>query len=80
MLMRTPKPSSPAYGYGMELSADGSFGHLGGFAGIGTHVFAHDDGYRLIVLSNLDGSLDAAVKLMSDLAGPPRGGPERKGK
>jgi CubicO group peptidase (beta-lactamase class C family) len=64
-LMSSPKPSSPDYGYGFQL-LDGGYGHTGGFPGINTAVVFYPDGYRLIVLSNVDGgSAVANAKLLS---------------
>jgi CubicO group peptidase (beta-lactamase class C family) len=63
--MTTPKPLSADYGYGFQL-LDGGFGHTGGFPGINTSVVIYPDGYRLIVLSNVDGgSAVANAKLIS---------------
>src|SRR5581483_1186222 len=63
--MTSPKPLSADYGYGFQL-LDGGFGHTGGFPGISTCVVIYPDGYRLIVLSNVDGgSAVANAKLIS---------------
>jgi CubicO group peptidase (beta-lactamase class C family) len=59
-LMTSLKPPSTDYGYGFELM-DGGFGHGGGFAGIDTAVVFYPDGYRLIVLSNIDGGSSVAI-------------------
>jgi CubicO group peptidase (beta-lactamase class C family) len=63
--MSTPKPNSPTYGYGLQLT-DGGYGHTGGFPGISTAVIIYPDGYRLIILSNIDGgSGNATVALIA---------------
>lgn len=68
-VMTSPKPLSQIYGYGMEM-VDGGIGHSGGFPGIGNTNLAYNDGYRLIILSNIDnGSMVAQAKLI-ELAKP----------
>lgn len=55
---------TPEYGYGFQLM-DGGFGHTGGFPGISTSIVIYPDGYRLIVISNVDGgSAIANAKLI----------------
>jgi CubicO group peptidase (beta-lactamase class C family) len=65
--MTAPKPASPHYGFGIQLM-DGGFGHTGGFPGISNTLIAYPDGYRLIVLSNIDGGSAAATTAMMRLA------------
>jgi hypothetical protein len=48
---------------------DGGFGHTGGFPGISTSVVIYPDGYRLIVLSNVDGGSAVANANLLALAG-----------
>ena len=65
--MTAPKPGSPHYGFGIQF-LDGGFGHTGGFPGISNTVIVYPDGYRLIVLSNVDGGSAAATTAMMRLA------------
>lgn len=63
-LMTAPKPNVSGYAYGFQLM-DGGFGHTGGFPGVSTVVIIYPDGYRLIVLSNVDaGSAIADAELI----------------
>jgi CubicO group peptidase (beta-lactamase class C family) len=66
-LMTSPKPLSPDYGYGFELM-DGGFGHTGGFPGIDNSVVFYPDGYRLIVLSNVDDGSSLVIARLIALA------------
>ncbi|HEY0713973.1 MAG TPA: serine hydrolase domain-containing protein [Polyangia bacterium] len=65
--MTTPKPLSPVYGYGFE-TLDNGVGHTGGFLGIATVSIAYPDGYRMVVLSNIDGGSAVAVTKLFELA------------
>jgi CubicO group peptidase (beta-lactamase class C family) len=67
-LMTAPTSLSSDYGYGFQLM-DGGFGHTGGFPGISTSVVIYPDGYRLIVLSNVDGGSAVANAKLLALAG-----------
>lgn len=63
-LMTTPKPHVGGYAYGFQLM-DGGFGHTGGFPGISTVLIIYPDGYRLIVLANIDaGSAIANAEML----------------
>jgi CubicO group peptidase (beta-lactamase class C family) len=68
--MASSKPGSPDYGYGFQL-IDGGFGHTGGFPGISTAVVIYPNGYRLIVLSNVDGGSAVADAKLLELGGVP---------
>lgn len=67
-LMTTPKPHVSDYAYGFQLM-DGGFGHTGGFPGINTVLIVYPDGYRLIVLANIDAGSAVADAEMLKLAG-----------
>jgi CubicO group peptidase (beta-lactamase class C family) len=67
-LMTTPKPHVGGYAYGFQLM-DGGFGHTGGFPGISTVLILYPDGYRLIVLGNIDAGSAIASAEMLKLAG-----------
>lgn len=67
-LMATPKPHVSGYGYGFQLM-DGGFGHTGGFPGISTVLIVYPDGYRLIVLANVDAGSAIANAEMLKFAG-----------
>jgi CubicO group peptidase (beta-lactamase class C family) len=67
-LMTARKPNVSGYAYGFQLM-DGGFGHTGGFPGISTVIIVYPDGYRLIVLSNVDAGSAVANAKMLELAG-----------
>jgi hypothetical protein len=66
-LMTSLESPATDYGYGFQLM-DGGFGHTGGFPGISTVVVIYPDGYRLIVLSNVDGGSGVADAKLLELA------------
>lgn len=48
-----PELNSPNYGYGFQVgSAEGSFGHSGGFNGINSDLTMYPNGWSVIVMSN----------------------------
>jgi len=67
----SPKPASPAYGYGFGLEqgpAGRIVGHSGGFPGISSNLdIFRDRGFVAIVLSNQDGGSEAVSEKVRSL-------------
>ncbi len=70
-MLVTPKPNSPAYGYGFELVKTGTglvVGHGGGFPGVHSKLDMFvDAGFTAVVLSNADGAAKPVVEKIREL-------------
>jgi CubicO group peptidase (beta-lactamase class C family) len=70
-LLLTPKPHSPAYGYGFSIDpARNIVGHGGGFSGISTNLdIFRDSGYIAVVLANYGRAGEPVVAKLRELIG-----------